>query len=294
VGVLSKLRALFGGSKTLPVANVGRRFDLMNRIGQGSMSKVWRAYDRDLGRVVCLKVLDKEKTAKFEARFAGMGKPMEGAIITALQHANVVTIFEYGYTTQREQYIVMEFIDGPGLNLLVDTRSPRLDGKRVHFLSQMADGLEHIHKQGYLHRDINPRNLMVNADDVTKYIDFGLAIPNKPIFLKPGNRTGDKDYLAPEVIKRLPTDRRVDLFALGVTAYEVFCGTLPWDKAQSVQTLMNHMNQPGKHPREHRRDLDDETAAFLVKAVERDPNRRFQSAAEFRTALEALPDPEKW
>ncbi len=89
---------------------------------------------------------------------------------------------------------------------------------------------------------------MVDREGVVKLIDFGLTIPNKPEFCKPGNRTGTTDYLAPELIRRVTTDHRVDLFALGVTAYEMFTLGLPWEKATSQQTLLNHMNSPAAQP----------------------------------------------
>ena len=273
----------------LPVIDVRKRFELLNRTGQGSMSKVWRARDKSLGRTVCLKLLDKEKTAKFEARFVGLIKPREGAICTSIRHRNIVQTFEYGITTEGEPYLVMELIDGMGLNFLIETKSPQLQGNRIHFLSQMADALEYLHKQGYLHRDICPRNVMVTKDGLVKLIDFGLTIPNRPEFCKPGNRTGTPNYLAPELIRRTTTDHRVDLFALGVTAYEVFTGSLPWEKTESLQTLLSHMNSPGKNPREFVPNMDKATAQFLIKAIERDPNARFQTAAEFREALQKLP-----
>jgi serine/threonine protein kinase len=292
VGFLTSLKKLFAGRPkgAVPIIELRKRFDLIARVGQGSMSKVWKARDRSLGRVVCLKLLDKEKTAKFEARFPGaIHKPKEGAVCVSLRHKNVVQTFEHGLTTEGEPYLVMELIEGDGLNLLVETRSPRLDGCRIDFLSQMADGLEYLHGQGFLHRDICPRNVMVTRENVIKLIDFGLTIPNRPEFCKPGNRTGTPNYLAPELIRRVATDKRVDLFALGVTAYEVFTHTLPWERAQSLQTLLSHMNSPGRDPRDFRPDLDQATAAFLIKAVARDPRERFQSAAEFREALQALP-----
>jgi serine/threonine protein kinase len=294
VSLLAKLKQWFGSGKgkgkgKLPRIDVGKRFDLMGRTGQGSMSKVWRARDRSLGRVVCLKLLDKDKTAKFEARFPGINKPKEGAICMALRHKNIVQTFEYGLTKGGEFYLVMELVEGLGLNYLVETRSEQLNGNRVSILGQMADALEYIHKQGFLHRDICPRNVMVTRDGVVKMIDFGLAIPNRPEFLKPGNRTGTPNYLAPELIRRVTTDHRVDLFALGVTAYEVYTHTLPWEKTESLQTLLSHMNSPGKDPREVRPDLDKATARFLLKAIERDPRDRFQTAAEFRDAIQLLP-----
>jgi serine/threonine protein kinase len=289
--MLAKLKALFGPSKkgSLPRIDVKKRFELLGRTGQGSMSKVFRARDNKIGRVVCLKILDKLKTAKFEARFQGLKRPMEGAICQALRHKNVVTTFEYGLTREGEQYVIMELIDGMGLNYLIETHSPNLEGHRVDFLAQAADGLEYIHQEKYLHRDICPRNLMVSKDGVLKYIDFGLAVPYTPLFCKPGNRTGTPNYMAPELIKRVTTDHRVDLFALGVTAYEVFLAGLPWERAQSLETVMSHMNSPGQDPRKLHPDFDDDLANFLMKAIDRDPKKRFQTAREFKDALLSLP-----
>jgi serine/threonine protein kinase len=291
-GFLSTLKNLFAAKpkSKLKITNVTKRFELIGRIGQGSMSKVWRARDRELGRIVCLKLLDRVKTAKFEARFPGLKRPPEGQICLGLRHPNVVQTFEFGVTTDKEPYLVMELIDGMGMNFLIETKSPDLEGKRVALLLQAADGLEYIHKQGFLHRDICPRNMMVTKAGVLKYIDFGLAIPYTPEFCRPGNRTGTPNYLAPELIKRTTTDHRVDLFALGVTAYELFTGNLPWEKAESMQTLLSHMNSPGKDPRNLRREIDKRTAAFLIKGIEREPKLRFQTAAEFREALKKLPE----
>jgi serine/threonine protein kinase len=273
----------------LPTIDIRKRFELLGRTGQGSMSKVWRARDKSLGRTVCLKLLDKEKTAKFEMRFVGLNKPREGAICTALRHKNIVQTFEYGMTTEGEPFLVMELVDGMGLNYLIETKSNQMEGNRVSILAQMADALEYLHNQGYLHRDICPRNVMVTRDGVVKMIDFGLTIPNRPEFCKPGNRTGTPNYLAPELIRRTTTNHRVDLFALGVTAYEIYTGTLPWEKAESLQTLLSHMNSSGKDPREVCPKMDKQTAKFLLKAVERDPNQRFQTAADFREAILQLP-----
>src|SRR5262249_8045037 len=154
--------------------------------------------------------------------------------------------FEHGLSTEGEYYLVMELIEGMGLNFLIETNSPELKGNRVNYLTQLADALEYVHRQGFLHRDICPRNVMVTREGLVKLIDFGLTIPNRPEFCKPGNRTGTPNYLAPELIRRVTTDHRVDLFALGVTAYETFTGGLPWEKAESLQTLLSHMNSAGR------------------------------------------------
>jgi serine/threonine protein kinase len=294
VGFFSKLKQLFGsgpkGDAKLPRIDVKKRFDLLNRTGQGSMSRVWRARDRKLGRIVCLKLLDKEKTARFEARFIGANKPKEGAICMALHHQHIVQTFEYGITTAKEYYLVMELIEGIGLNYLVETRHAQLKGNRINYLRQLTEAVAYVHQQGFLHRDICPRNVMITREGNLKLIDFGLTIPYTPDFCKPGNRTGTPDYLAPELIRRTTTDHRVDLFALGVTAYEVFTHVLPWEKSQSLQTLLSHVNSPGKDPREVRPDLDPLTAEFLTRAIQRDPRDRFQSADEFLEALNRLPE----
>jgi len=294
VGFIDSLKKLFKSKpkSDLPIVEVAKRFDLLGRTGQGSMSKVWRARDRMTARTVCLKILDKVKTARFEARFPGLDKPSEGVICMALKHKNVVQTFEHGLTTEGEQFIVMELIEGVGLNFMIETRSPHLEGKRIHLLSQFAEGLEHIHKQGFIHRDVCPRNIMVTTDGTVKIIDMGLTLPNKKEFCRPGNRTGTTDFLAPEIIKRQSTDARVDMFALGVTAYEVFTCTHPWEKATSQEVLASHINSPGRDPLDSRADLDPKTVAFLKKAIERNPDNRFQTAAEFREALKDLP--RKW
>jgi len=307
VGFLDAFKSMFGSKKKVPVfpgsakvvkkaklprTNLASRFELQNRTGQGSMSRVWRAYDKKASRTVCLKILDKEKTAAFEARFAGKNKPPEGEICMSLKHKNIVKTFEYGISTKREPYLVMELIEGSGLNFLVETRSPKLRGHEAELLAQLADALSYLHREKYMHRDLCPRNVMVTNDGIVKLIDFGLTIPYRPEFCLPGNRTGTPDYLPPEVIRRQSTDHRVDLFALGVTAFEVYTGSLPWERSQgSMGALQKHINSPGKDPRDLRPDLDDATRAFLMKATEREPKDRFQSAADFRQALLELPKP---
>ena len=292
MGFFDLFKSKRGGKKKKPPVDLKKRFDLQARSGQGSMSKVWRAFDRDIGRIVCLKLLDKKKTAKFEARFIGRNKPSEGEICMAMHHANIVRTYDAGKLTTGEPFMSMEWIDGLGLNFLVETHSARLKDKSIDYLCQLCDAVEYMHNERYMHRDLCPRNVMVTNDDTVKLIDFGLTIPYTPRFCEPGNRTGTPDYLAPEIIKRQTTDHRVDLFSVGVTAYEVLTGGLPWPKARgSMELLLKHINQRGQDPRDWKPDISDEMRALLIKAVERDPKERFQSAAELRDALQALRQP---
>ncbi len=297
MGLLDSIKKMFGGSKgpggvrkkRLKVVDIAKRFDMRGRTGQGSMSKVFQAFDRELGRTVCLKLLDKEKTAVFEGRFKGANKPSEGEVCMMLRHPNIVQTFEHGVSTKGEPYLVMEWIDGLGLNFLVETRNPQLIANRFNYLIQLCEALEYIHNQRFLHRDLCPRNVMINKEGVLKLIDFGLTIPYRPEFCRPGNRTGTADYLPPELIKRQATDHRVDLFALGVTAFEVFTFALPWERAaSSEETLRRHMNLPPRQPNEVKPDLPAPICRVLERGVERDRDKRFQTAREFRDALRAL------
>lgn len=294
MGIFSKLFGTGGkakGRKPLKKIDASKRFDLHGRTGQGSMSKVYKAYDKNLGRTVCLKLLDKIKTRKFEERFKMMGlvKPLEGEVCAALNHPNCVKTYEYGITTEGEPYLVMEWIDGLGLNYLIETKSPKLTGRRVTIMAQLCDAVQYLHDIKFMHRDICPRNVMVDNEGTVKLIDFGLTIPYTPEYCQPGNRTGTVDYLAPELIKRMATDHRVDLFALGVTAYEMFTGALPWERAvSSEETLRRHLNTPPRNPKDIKPDIESDLAAILTKSVEREREKRYSSARQFKEAMEGL------
>lgn len=275
-------------TKGLKRADVDKRFELSGRTGQGSMSKVYRAYDREIGRTVCLKLLDRAKTIRFEQRFTAQGlkKPSEGEICVALRHQNVVRTYEHGISTKGEPYLVMEWVEGFGLNYLIETRNAQLNGNRINYLGQLCDAVQYLHDTKFLHRDLCPRNVMVDQEGVLKLIDFGLTIPYEPGFCQPGNRTGTADYLAPEIIKRRTTDHRVDLFALGVTAFELFTGALPWERTpSSEETLRRHLNTPARNPKDLKPDLDDDLCAVLTKSVDRDVMSRYPSATAFKEAL---------
>lgn len=277
-----------GGGKTV---NVAKRFDLQNRTGQGSMSKVYKAYDRTLGRTICLKLLDKVKTKKFEERFKGLKtkKPSEGQISTQLKHPNLAVTFEHGVTTDGEPYLVLEWIEGVGLSYLIESKSPKLDGNRVNYVSQLCDVVAYLHAQKFIHRDLCPRNVMVTSDDVVKLIDLGLAVPYSPEFCAPGNRTGTPEYLAPEIVKRMATDHRVDLFALGVIAYELFTDELPWERSlSSEETFRRRLNTPPRDARNARPGIEEDLAKVLMKSVAKERGDRYRTAEEMKEAFAGL------
>jgi len=294
MGLFDGFKKMFGdktGSKGRKIVDQAKRWDLQARTGQGSMSKVWKAYDRELGRTIALKILDRAKTEKFEQKFKLMGlkKPPEGEVCVGLRHENIVKTFEHGVTTKGEPYLVMEWVEGLGLNFLIDSKNRQLDGRRIEFIGQLCDAIQFLHDSKYLHRDLCPRNVMVTTENVVKLIDFGLTIPYTPPFCAPGNRTGTVDYLAPEIIKRSNTDHRVDLFALGTTAFELFVGALPWEKSlNSDETVRRRLNSPSRLPKALKPDIEDDLSRILIKSVAVDRTERFSSAQEFKEAMQKL------
>ncbi len=239
MGLLSNLKSLLGTK-----ADISARFELLREAISGTMSSFHMARDKQTGQIVGLKLLDAEKTAAFEARFKGLKKPSEGEISRAIHHPRVVETFEFGITATGQQYIVMEYLEGPGLNSVLVAKDPRLDGRRVKLLRQAAEGLQAVHKAGYIHHDICPRNFVCSADlESLKLIDFGLAVPTTPEFMQPGNRTGTPNYMAPEVVRRRKTDLRLDVFSFGATAFELCTFDLPWPRGASGQAALAH-DQP--------------------------------------------------
>src|SRR5262245_61660377 len=206
--LLDQLKSMFSGGG--PRVNLDKRFQTIVRVGQGSMSKLWKARDLMTGRTVALKVLDmvqmNRQLERMKRAYGGAVPPSEGALSVQLKHNNIVHTYDHGVSTKREQFIVMEFIEGVGFNFLIETKSQQLTGKRINYLIQAADGLAYVHEQKFIHRDFCPRNLMVNPEGTVKLIDFGLAVPNTKEFRRPGNRSGTANYMAPDLIKSKPTD----------------------------------------------------------------------------------------
>lgn len=246
MALLDSLKSMFssgsGKNSKKSKVNVRERFELLREAISGTMSKFYMARDRESDQIVGLKILDKKKNEAFEDRFKGLKKPREGVIATLFEHPNIIKTIEHGMTTGGEYYLVMEYIDGPGLNnLLYSEQNKILDGKRVVVIRQIAEALKAVHEAGYIHRDICPRNIMLDKKSgKMKLIDFGLTLPCKPEFMQEGNRTGNPNYMAPEIIRRKKTSPRVDVFAFGVTAYEILTSDLPWSRGLTGAAAMDH------------------------------------------------------
>ncbi len=293
------LKRLFQRQPKIEKVDVRRRFELHGRVGQGSMSKVWRATDTIGSKPVALKVLDKPRLARLDNRFKSLGlkRPHEGEISLSLRHPNIAKTLECGITTDDEEFLVMEFIDGVTLSYLVETQIPRMKQNCLWYCIQLGEALEAVHRANYIHRDMCPRNVMITNEDVVKLIDFGLVVPNTDPYKRPGNRTGTANYMAPELIKRMSTDERIDIFSYAVTCYEMFTRQLPWDSGDTLESVMQHINNPPKDIKLYAPKLDSQVCSAIMKGLEQNPERRWQSVREmvheFRQAavrLKSIPE----
>lgn len=284
MGLLSRFSSLFTPSKI----DIKTRFELLREGIAGTMSKFYRARDRKTGEIVGLKVLDRKKTEAFEGRFKGLKKPTEGEIAINLKHDNIVRTMEYGWTLDGSQFLVMEYVEGAGLNFVLMAQSEQLEGHRLQFIRQTAEAIHALHEAGYIHRDVCPRNLMLTGDGETvKLIDFGLTVPATPRFMQPGNRTGTPSYMAPELVRRFATDQRLDVFAFGVTAYEICTNQLPWPRGTTGLAALAH-DDPPADIREYRPEIHPDLAKAIHACVEPNVKRRCPSMAEFLRMIRRL------
>ncbi len=283
---------LLSGGGTRRRVNIEARFERLRSSVTGTMSNFFVARDREYdNRVVGVKLCDSEKVAFFESRFKGLGKPSEGEIAVTLRHPCVAETYEHGLTTKGNPYLVMEFVDGPGLQQLIANREETaLAPHRLSLIRQMADALHYVHKSGYIHRDICPRNYICNRDLTgVKLIDFGLTLPAKPAFMQPGNRTGTPLYMAPEVVRRRETDQRVDVFAFGLTCYHLLTLELPWPIADtSGMAALQHDTTPPVDIMKYRPDLNRRLAELVMRASMPNVNQRLPNMEAFVSTLKGI------
>jgi serine/threonine protein kinase len=272
------LDQLFRKSKEKPRIDLTRRFDLLNPIGQGTMSRVWKATDTSNGQTVCVKVLDKDKTELLEQKFKNLPRPSEGEIALSMQHPHIVRTLECGLTKQNEQFLVMDYIDGAGLSVYVEMQNEAMKKHRLDWMIELGEAIQHFHTQGYIHRDLCPHNVLLDRQYSIKLIDFGLAVPDKPEFRVPGNRTGKASYMAPELIKRQATDKRIDVFSYAVTCYEMCCKQLPFEGGQSLQVVVQSMNRPPKDLLKLAPEIDPAIVAVIMKGLNKEPDQRWSTA----------------
>ena len=287
MGIWDKLtRNKKGSSKKEPL-DISGRFRLDRHAFTGTMSKFHVAQEIGTKNLFGIKLLDEEKTAYFNARFKGLKKPSEGEIALQIHHPNIVDTYEYGVTTTGQQYIMMEYINGPGLDVAIRKRDASMFPDRLKLIREMAEAIQAVHDQGFIHRDVCPRNFICFNDFTwLKLIDFGLTVPDQPPYRMPGNRTGTPQYMAPEIVRRRATDHRLDVFSFGVTVYRFLTFEHPWGSTDTTgQAALAHDTVDVTQILEHRPQLNKKLAAAIHKCIEPDVNKRLDSCKKFLTAI---------
>jgi serine/threonine-protein kinase len=272
---------------------INDRFKVVALVARGGMGKVYRAEQAPLGRVCALKVLNPnyagENDPEFHKRFF-----LEASIASKLTHPNTVTIFDYGRTDDDVYYIAMEYLEGRTLHRAIKEEGPFGEERAAHVARQICRALREAHSLGVIHRDLKPANvyLVEHADeaDFVKVLDFGLVKNvegNAEELTQAGLFMGSPKYMSPEQIRGDRVDARTDIYSLGIVLYEMVTGKVPFDRANSVNILMAHVNEPPPPLREMNPNCDasPQLEDVIWKCIAKDPAVRFASMDEVLAAL---------
>lgn len=261
--------------------NVGKkldeRYEITELIGVGGMADVYKAVDLMENKIVAVKILKPEFSGneEFIRRFRN-----ESKAIALLSHPNIVKIYDVGLKDEI-QFIVMEYIDGITLKEFIDQQGVLRWQDALHFMIQILRALQHAHDKGIVHRDIKPQNIMLFADGTIKVMDFGIARFSRVDGKTLSDKTiGSVHYISPEQARGDMTDERSDIYSVGVMLYEMLTGQKPYDGDNPVSIALKHMEEDPKAPREIVPAIPEALEEIVLHAMERDPAKRYQSAAE--------------
>lgn len=267
---------------------LAERYKLERLIGQGGTADTYLALDTLLRRDVAVKILT-DRSIDVRRRFL-----KEAQAMATLNHPNIVTVFDAGETDDGHGYIVMEFVNGKTLR--------QLEGgsisyhTAIRYIMQVLAALEYAHNSGIIHRDVKPANIIAQQEDeIVKLMDFGLSRRTSDMTqtTKTGQIVGTIAYLPPERFLSRPADPRSDLYSVGIVMYELFTGTVPFrnDTDDLVATIFSHVNDTPPPPRQINRNIPVPLERVITKAIEKDTQKRFQSAPEFLSELKRLITP---
>lgn len=267
-------------------------YRIIEKIGEGGMGSVYRAHDEALDRDVALKVLPDTylSTAADRKRLH-----KEGLALARLNHPNIATVFEFG-SQDEVDYLVMELVPGESLEKLL-TRGPLRASDIARVGIMLADALAAAHEHNVIHRDLKPANLMITPDGRVKILDFGLAKLLQPENVPAATSAsfqkdfvvGTLDYMSPEQLKSQPVDARSDIYSAGAVLYEMATGRKPFAYEHTAELVGAILHLAPAKPSSLNPSVSHRLEAIILKALEKDPERRFQSAGEFKDAIEPIP-----
>lgn len=260
------------------------RYSIESLVGVGGMANVYRGTDLKTGNQIAVKVLKDEflDNEELVRRFKN-----ESKAISILSHPNIVKVYDVS-VTDKLQYIVMEYVDGITLKEYLKQRGGALTWKEtVHFATQVLSALQHAHSKGIIHRDVKPQNIMLLADGSIKMMDFGIARFSRAQSQTVSDKAiGSVHYISPEQAKGERTDARTDIYSVGVMLYEMLSGRLPFDGDGAVSIAIMQISEKPKPLAEIAPKTPAGLRQITEKAMEKDPDKRYQSAQEMLAAIE--------
>jgi len=257
------------------------KYRILDRVGRGGMGVVYKAVDETLEREVAIKVLNSDfGDPAILKRFRA-----EAITLARLNHPGIATIFEL-HRQQDELLMVMEFVRGETFHELSERLGPLEPPQAAHLCIQVLDALGHAHHAGVIHRDLKPANLMVTESGAVKVMDFGIArVLGSEHFTHGGLMMGTPAYMAPEQVSGAVIDARADLYSMGVVFYRLVSGRLPFLADTAIAMAQKQISDPPTPLEEVRQGLPAWCAAVVERALSKEPDRRFQTAEEFRLSL---------
>src|SRR4051794_20321067 len=259
------------------------RYRAERRLGAGGMAEVWCAEDEVLGRRVALKLMGGRfaEDPEYRERFR-----REAQAAAGMQHPNIVGIYDRS-EWDGTPYIAMELVDGKTLKELVTERGPLPPDIAVGLTEQILRALGYAHKRGIVHRDVKPQNVIIDHDGQAKVADFGIArAGDTSQMTQTGAIVGTMQYLSPEQAEGHPVDRRADLYSTGIVLYELLTGRVPFDGEAPISIAIKQINELPVPPGQLEPGIPPALEAVVLRSLEKDPARRYQSAEEFVAALE--------
>ncbi|MDQ5855594.1 MAG: Stk1 family PASTA domain-containing Ser/Thr kinase, partial [Actinomycetota bacterium] len=266
---------------------LSERYELGETLGYGGMSEVHRGRDVRLDRDVAVKVLraDLARDPQFQHRFR-----REAQNAAALNHPAIVAVYDTGETASEYgplPYIVMEFVDGRTLRDIVKTEGPMGEQRAMETMADVCAALDFSHRNGIIHRDVKPANVMITTAGAVKVMDFGIAraLADGQGVTQTAAVIGTAQYLSPEQARGEQVDARSDVYAAGCVLYELITGDPPFTGDSPVAVAYQHVREDPIPPSHQNPDVSAAVDAIVLKAMSKNPANRYQSAAEMRSDL---------